>query len=87
MLNSFAYVLTKQKKVHQIFLKIISQNCPKRLKNRLFSPESPLFEVKIYRNLSLSGQKLSITILENSSDYRHFDNDKLSIANTNWAVT
>jgi hypothetical protein len=54
------------------------------LKNRLFLPKSPLFKAK---NLSkfiviISGQKLSIMILENSSDYRHFDNDKLSIANT-----
>jgi hypothetical protein len=68
-----------------ICFQIVSPNCPKRLKNRLFLPESPLFKkAKIYRNLSLSGQKLSIMILENSSDYRHFDNDKLSIANTTW---
>jgi hypothetical protein len=42
----------------------------------------PFLKAKNYRNLSLSGQKLSIMILENSYDYRHFDNDKLSIANT-----
>jgi hypothetical protein len=70
------------KKGSPFFFFIVSPNCPKRLKNRLFLPESPLFEAKIYPNLSLSGQKLSIMILENSSDYRHFDNDKLSIANT-----
>jgi hypothetical protein len=48
-----------------------------------FCQKVPFLKAKIYRNLSLSGQKLSIMILENSSDYRYFDNDKLSIANSN----
>jgi hypothetical protein len=50
ILNSFAYVFAKQIKVYQFFFLIVSPNCPKRLKNRLFLPESPLFKAKIYRN-------------------------------------
>jgi hypothetical protein len=37
----------------------------------------PLIESKNYRKLSII-----IMILENSSDYRDFDNDNLSITNT-----
>jgi hypothetical protein len=67
ILNSF----TKQKKVHQI-----SKLPTKRLKNRVFCQKSPLYEAKIYRHLSIIGQKF---IEKNSSDYRDFNNDNLSI--------
>jgi hypothetical protein len=56
----------------------VSPNYHKRLKNRLCLTESPLFEAKIYRKLSIIRQKF----IDNSSDYWDFDNDKLSITNT-----
>jgi hypothetical protein len=82
-LNSFEYVFAKQIKVHQFFFFNCISKLPKNVqKSSIFAKKSPFLRQKNYRNLSLSGQKLSIMTLENSSDYRHFDNDKLSIANT-----
>jgi hypothetical protein len=43
------FYITKKDQI--FFFEIVSRNCPKRLNNRLFLPESPLFEAKIYRNL------------------------------------
>jgi hypothetical protein len=41
-----------------------------------------LFEAKNIEKYRLSGKNLSIMMLENSSDYRDFDNNNLSITNT-----
>jgi hypothetical protein len=69
-LNSF----TKTKKGSPKNLKnIYLEIAPKGSKIVYF----PLFESKNYRKLSII-----IMILENSSDYRDFDNDNLSITNT-----
>jgi hypothetical protein len=64
ILNSFAYVFAKQIKVHQIyFLNCISKLSIKGSKIVYFGQKVPVFKAKIYRNLSVSRQKLSIMVL------------------------
>jgi hypothetical protein len=57
-LNSFEYVFAKQIKVHQFIFLIVSLNCPKMLKNRLFLPESPLFKAKKLSKFVVIGPKI-----------------------------
>jgi hypothetical protein len=49
-MSKTCFYITKKDQI--FFFEIVSRNCLKRLNNRLFLPESPLFEAKIYRNLA-----------------------------------
>jgi hypothetical protein len=70
----------KKKKVHQ--KQMYFQIAQKGSKVVNFCQKVRFLKQKIIEIYRLSGQNLSIMILENSSDYRDFDNDNLSIANT-----
>jgi hypothetical protein len=62
--------LTFNKKVHQNLFKLYLQIAPKGSKIVYICRQ------KIIKNYQLLGQNLSIMILENSSDYRDFDNEQ-----------